>query len=93
MESWEEKAESAEDTPDSLLQVFSLLWQLFSFTRSKLLEIPESTWLSSSDRLQSFSGSTADFGRVPLSPLGCERGNGDDGKVTAVSSSVNIPAR
>lgn len=50
MESWEEKAESAEEIPESLLQVFSLLWQLFSFTRSKL-EIPESTWLSSSDRL------------------------------------------
>ena len=51
MESWEEKAESAEEMPDSLLQVFSLLWQLSSFMRSKLLEIPESTWLNSSDRL------------------------------------------
>lgn len=43
MESWEEKAESAEEIPDSLLQVFSLLWPPCSFTRSKLLEIPEST--------------------------------------------------
>jgi len=51
IESWEEKAESAEEMPDSLLQVFPLLWQLSSFTRSKLLEIPESTWFNSSDRL------------------------------------------
>lgn len=51
IESCEEKAESAEDMPDSLLLVFSLLWQLSSFSRSKLLEIPESTWVNSSDRL------------------------------------------
>lgn len=71
MESCEEKAESAEEIPDSLLVVLSLLWQLSSFTRSKLLEIPESTWLSSSDRLQSSSGNMADFGRTGLLTLPC----------------------
>ncbi|KAG7282648.1 hypothetical protein CRUP_017574 [Coryphaenoides rupestris] len=46
MESWEEKAESTEEIPDSRLQVSSS-----TFTRLKLRDIPESTWLSSSDRL------------------------------------------